>query len=206
MSKILNNSIECNNCKTISQQTVWYSINTSVENAAEKILNDEINFFVCPNCNFKHHIPVGLLFNNMSKQYAVYYNPITFEVINKESIGIKKMFGDSFYLGNPIKFNDWEQFKNEIRKLELRPILDPASAVDTMSANMQKVLQPETGMSKSQKRVWTIVLVLGWLFINAIFQANAGPGGKNPGGFGIFLALVLIVSLLAIWSKPKNNK
>lgn len=203
MSKIVTREIECTNCKTISEQTIWYSINTSVDNAADKILNDEVNYFICPKCKSKFHIPVGLLFNNMKKHYAIYYNPISFETIDKESAGVKKMFGDAFYLGNPKKFNDWDLFRTEIRKLELRPIQNPASVLASMPQKVQEAFEPQ-GMSKSQKRTWTVVAVLGWLILNAIIQANAGRGGKNPGGFGIFIMLILIISLVAIWKKPKR--
>lgn len=118
MSKLQSYNIPCPECKMSNEQKVFHSINTSIDNAALKIVNDEINFVHCPHCNNKFQVKTGLLFNNMEKTYAVYYNPTTFETIDEECRNIKKMFGENFYLAIPSKFSDWDLFKNEIRRKE----------------------------------------------------------------------------------------
>ena len=50
--------------------------------------------------------------------YAVYYNPTSFETNEKESLDVKRMLGENFYLANPSRFKDWDQFKQEIRRKE----------------------------------------------------------------------------------------
>jgi hypothetical protein len=118
MSKLETYNIPCPECKMSSEQMVFHSINTSIKNAAFKIVNDEINFVLCPHCNNKFQVKTGLLFNNIEKTYAVYYNPTTFASIDDECKNLKKMLGENFYLSNPSKFSDWDLFKGEIRRKE----------------------------------------------------------------------------------------
>lgn len=118
MSKLETYNIPCPECKMPSEQKVFHSINTSIDNAALKIVSDEINFVRCPHCNNKFQVKTGLLFNNMEKTYAVYYNPTTFASIDEECKNLKKMFGENFYLANPSRFSDWDLFKEEIKRKE----------------------------------------------------------------------------------------
>lgn len=118
MSKLQTYNIPCPECKMSSEQTVFHSINTSIDNAALKIVNDEINFVRCSHCNNKFQVKTGLLFNNMEKTYAVYYNPTTFASMDEECKNLKIMLGENFYLANPSKFSDWNLFKDEIRRKE----------------------------------------------------------------------------------------
>lgn len=118
MSKLVTYSIPCPKCKEISEQKIFHSVNTSIDNVVEKLLNDEINFVSCNKCGNSFHVKAGLLFNNMQKMYALYYNPTSFEENERESQNMKKMLGDNFYLTNPTRFKDWESFKIALRKKE----------------------------------------------------------------------------------------
>lgn len=118
MSRIVTYFIPCPVCKMPSEQHIYHSINTSIDNAAQLILDDKINFVDCKLCNNKFQVKAGLLFNNMVKTYAVYYHPTTFALHEKETVGIKKMFGDNFYLANATKFHNWSDFKAEIARKE----------------------------------------------------------------------------------------
>jgi len=118
MSNIEKHSIPCPKCKTISEQNIFHSINTSINNIIDKILNDEINFVTCPDCGNRFQVKTGLLFNNMEKQYALYFHPTTFEFIDQECLKSKRMFGNAFYLTNPTKFHDWQDFKSEVKRRE----------------------------------------------------------------------------------------
>jgi predicted amidophosphoribosyltransferase len=118
MSKIQSYDIPCPECKIPSNHNIFHSINTSFDNAVFKILNDEINFVECPHCFNRFQVKTGLLFNNMIRMYAVYYNPRSFESMEQEEQGLKKMLGNNFYLSNSSKFYDWELFKDHIRLKE----------------------------------------------------------------------------------------
>jgi len=118
MSQLVKHDIVCPKCKEISQQSIFHSVNTIIDNVAIKLFNDEINFVTCNDCGNKFQVKTSLLFNNMEKHYALYYNPISFENIDLECIGMKNMLGENHYLTNPTKFKDWELFKKEIKRRE----------------------------------------------------------------------------------------
>lgn len=85
MSRLVLYNIPCPKCKEFSEQRIFHSVNTEIDNVIEEILNDEINFVKCSICGNKFQVKTGLLFNNMKKTYAVYYNPISFELMNKKA-------------------------------------------------------------------------------------------------------------------------
>jgi len=118
MSKVQTYSIPCPKCKMTSEQIVFHSINTTINNVVLKLINNEINFAHCPHCDNNFQIKTGILFNNMEKSYAIYYNPSSFDLIDKESKNLKRMLGDSYYLGNPLKFDNWNTFIDEVKRKE----------------------------------------------------------------------------------------
>lgn len=118
MSKLVTYNIPCPECKEFGEYQIFHSVNTSIDDIVTKLLNDKINFVTCRHCSNTFHVKTGLLFNNMKKMYAMYYNPVTFELNEKESTDIKRMFGDNFYLANPSRFKDWQLFKQELKRKE----------------------------------------------------------------------------------------
>ena len=56
-------------------------------------------------------------------------------------------------------------------------------------------------MKKSAKIIYTGIIVFIWLLLNALVQASAGPGGINPGMFGVVIMIGMILSIRAIWKK-----
>jgi hypothetical protein len=118
MSKLVKYDIPCPECKNSTEQAIFHSINTSIDNAAKKIVADEINFVTCKHCGNKFQVKTELLFNNMEKTYAIFYHPSSFDTNIRECENLKKMLGANFYLANPTRFYDWELFKEEIRRKE----------------------------------------------------------------------------------------
>jgi hypothetical protein len=115
LSKKVTYKIPCPECKEFDDYQIFHSVNTNIEDIVNKLLNDKINFVKCKNCGNTFHVLASFLFNNIEKLYAIYFNPDSFEQNEKESINIKKMLGDNFYLANPSKFKDWELFKQELK-------------------------------------------------------------------------------------------
>jgi rubrerythrin len=118
MSKLEKYQIPCPQCKAVNEQTVFHSINDSIPDAANKIINGHINFATCPDCGNEFQIKTGLLYANHSQQFALYYHPNDFYQINEEIEGIKKMFGEDFFLTRPLKFTDWDEFIKELKDKE----------------------------------------------------------------------------------------
>jgi hypothetical protein len=118
MSKCVTYSLPCPECKEFGEYQIFHSVNTSIDDIVAKLLNDKINFVRCMHCGNIFHVKTGLLFNNMKKMYAMYYNPISFDLNEKESTDLKGMFGNNFYLANPSRFKDWQLFKEELKGKE----------------------------------------------------------------------------------------
>ena len=106
--------IPCPKCKTASEQLIFQSLNEMTENAANKIVEDEINYVTCPACKNKFQVKTGLLYCNHPKGIAIYYNPTDINAIDDELEDIKRMFGNKSYLSNPDKFDDWNLFKEKV--------------------------------------------------------------------------------------------
>ena len=121
MSKIVKYHIPCPRCKRLTEQEIYHTINNLMtEDAVTKILNDEINFVVCSNCQNKFQVKTSLIFVNHVKQYCFHYNPNPKNEYSKVEIidNLKRMFGNNSYLVNPVEFTDWENFKKTIDKIE----------------------------------------------------------------------------------------
>lgn len=118
MSRLVKYDIPCPQCKELGEHQLFHSVNTEIDNIVHLILTDKINFVTCKICGNTFHVKTGLLFNNIKKMYAIYYNPISFETNERESNAIKKMMGENFYLANPTRFKDWNSFKNEVMRKE----------------------------------------------------------------------------------------
>lgn len=122
MSLIKKYQIPCPRCKEISEQEIYHSVNTSLaKNAIQKIFNNEINFVKCLKCDNIFQVKTSLFLLDYDKQYCFHYNPNPKDDSKKDEVltNLKRMFGDNFFLANPIVFVDWEIFKNEIAKMEI---------------------------------------------------------------------------------------
>lgn len=108
----------CPKCQKLDSAEFYTSINTNEPNAIDLILEDKINKINCKKCNHKIIVMKSFLFNNIVNEYALYYNPIDLEAIDKSNENLKKILGHDHYLLHPTKFNNWKEFQNEIIKRE----------------------------------------------------------------------------------------
>jgi hypothetical protein len=60
-------------------------------------------------------------------------------------------------------------------------------------------------MTTTSKILATAGIFIGFMIFSALLQLGSGPGGGNPGIFGILLLFGLIFGIRAIWKKPKDN-
>jgi hypothetical protein len=60
-------------------------------------------------------------------------------------------------------------------------------------------------MTRVSKILSTVAIILGFMLLSAALQAGSGPGGRNPGIFGLILLFGLIAGVRAIWKKPTSN-
>ena len=70
-------SMECPECKTKQDVTVWHKLDVRADPAARDALFAwQINVFTCSSCDFKALLPVGLLYDDPNRRIAVQYYPV----------------------------------------------------------------------------------------------------------------------------------
>lgn len=118
MSKIVNFQIECPCCKKEYMANVFRTLwgdGCTVEDF-ECRLTDDTNVVTCPHCGHAFRLPLGLMYVDVKRGVAVWWEPQYDEGIDSDTKGYAKMFGaDSFYAQAP-RVKDWEEFKNTIRR------------------------------------------------------------------------------------------
>lgn len=109
----------CPKCYKQDNGEFYISIHTEEKDVVQKILNHKINKVTCKNCAHIFIVKMtSFLFHNKIKEYALYYNPTDLNSINERNKNLKKIVGENNYLLNPIKFDNWSDFLNEIIKRE----------------------------------------------------------------------------------------
>lgn len=108
----------CPNCQKIDSGEFYTAINTNDQNAIHFILENKLNSISCKKCSQQIVVTKSLLFNNIQDKYALYYNPIDLDSIDKSNENLKKIIGHNHYILHPKKFNSWIEFQKEIIKRE----------------------------------------------------------------------------------------
>jgi hypothetical protein len=54
-------------------------------------------------------------------------------------------------------------------------------------------------MTRTSKILATVGIVFVFMLLNGLLQLGSGPGGRNPGIFGIIFFVGLIAALRAVW-------
>jgi hypothetical protein len=60
-------------------------------------------------------------------------------------------------------------------------------------------------MTRTSKILATVGVIFIFMLLSAVLQMGSGPGGRNPGIFGLILLFGLIAGIRAIWKKPKTD-
>lgn len=60
-------------------------------------------------------------------------------------------------------------------------------------------------MSKTSKILATIGVIFLFMVLSGALQAGSGPGGRNPGIFGLILLFGVIAGIRAIWKSSGND-
>ncbi len=111
-------TFNCPYCGTEGRQNFYSSINTKHPNALEMIINGEINKTTCEICMESFKVNAPLLFNNIEKQYAVYFHPTDTSSIDEQNKKLKLALGEDHYIFNANKYTNWASFINEILSRE----------------------------------------------------------------------------------------
>jgi ribosomal protein L40E len=118
MSKRVNGKATCGRCGSEFPFALYRSIWGENAENRELVFNDSINILICPQCNTRNRASFSLLYVDMDRQFAVWYEPAPDPTIGQETQQYAAMFGpDNFYATAP-RVSDWESFKQTILEFE----------------------------------------------------------------------------------------
>lgn len=125
MSDKFNAKVPCPECKEYFEVTLYSSANVSIDpSLREKVFNDTINVAICPKCKHKFQVHCQLMYHDMEKQFAVWYDPLN-ERIKEKLSDMELNLGQSNYLFDAPISNTWDEFKGHILLYENKIIETP---------------------------------------------------------------------------------
>ncbi len=116
MSNKMNAQVTCK-CGHMYDVVVYGSIWGEYPENREMVMQDKINVFTCPKCNFKFKSETSIMYTNSPMNFAVWWEPVYSPDIDK-SIEMIKAMGGTGYLTEAPRIRDWEEFKQTIIKYE----------------------------------------------------------------------------------------
>ena len=128
MSKTLDADALCPDCGAHFSVTLYRTIWGEFPENRELVFSDTINVASCTNCAFRHHVEFSLLYVDMRRQFAVWYEPTPDPQVDRDARIYASMFGpDGFYATAP-RISDWNDFKKVV--IEFETGLREATATD----------------------------------------------------------------------------
>lgn len=141
--------ISCARCGTVFNASLFRTL--WIEHVAYRdlVFGDEVNVVECPDCQKRICLPFSLLCTNVTRDFAVWYEPFPDENVDRDIEGYAKLFGPDSYYATAPRVKNWNEFKRTILKFEsgeLRgnPIQTPAgqTPADEPSAPSAPVQEP----------------------------------------------------------------
>ena len=118
MSKLVDFQIECPKCGTHYVTKVFRTLwgDGCTADNFELRLTDNTNVVTCPHCGHSFRLPLGLMYVDVEKGFAVWWEPQHDEGIDADAKSYAAAFGaDSYYAKAP-RVKDWDEFKRTIRR------------------------------------------------------------------------------------------
>lgn len=116
MSKQVRIDIQCPNCSHQYSdnffRTIWGE-NASFRNM---VMRDEVNIATCPHCGHKFHLPLAMMYVDVEKGFAVWWEPNHDPGVDSDSAAYARMFGTNSYYAKAPRIKDWEEFKRVINE------------------------------------------------------------------------------------------
>ena len=117
MSKLIDITVTCPQCgqkyETKVFRTLWGDGGTAEQN---NLSNDNVNVVECPHCNYSFRAPLAMMYVDCKKGFAVWWEPIHDSGIDNETIAYSNMFGAESYYAKAPRIQDWEDFKDTVKK------------------------------------------------------------------------------------------
>lgn len=118
MSKQLPARIRCPDCAHQFDTTVYRSIWIEYPENRKLIFDDRINVVTCPACDSDLRLPAPLLCANVTKQFAVWYEPYPDADVEKDVQLYAQHHGPRGFYAMAPRIREWTAFKEKIVELE----------------------------------------------------------------------------------------
>lgn len=94
MSQLRKDTITCPQCHKVGEFEYWPSINVDIDpKLKEKIFNEEIFVWTCPECGAKVFIPFGTLYHDMKNKFMLFFSHDDPEEGKYEPFEVPSAFG-----------------------------------------------------------------------------------------------------------------
>ena len=118
MSKQVNATITCKNCRHNFEASLYRSIWIEYPENRRLISEDLINRVTCPKCTESQRLEFPFLCTNVKKKIAIWYEPYYDSAIDDDIKLYAAQFGNqSFYAMAP-RIADWDEFKSKLIEME----------------------------------------------------------------------------------------
>lgn len=104
MSKLVKIAIECPKCS--HQYTGDFFRTIWGENEANRsmVMEDRINIAKCPSCGHQFHLPLAMMYVDVQKGFAVWWEPNHDPGIDSDSASYAKMFGVNSFMQKLLEY------------------------------------------------------------------------------------------------------
>lgn len=116
MSKRVEVTATCPNCGKQYQGNLFRTVWGEHDSLRSAVMNNNINILECPHCGHKFHAPLAMLYVDVVKQFAVWWEPVYDPQIDEMTAGFSKMLGHGNYYETAPRISDWEEFKETINR------------------------------------------------------------------------------------------
>jgi len=116
MSKQVDIQITCPNCGQVYTNNFFRTISGEHESNRNIVIEDRINIAKCPLCNHSFHLPLAMMYVDVKKGFAVWWEPNHDEGVDSDAAGYVKIFGCNSYYAQAPRIADWNKFKETINQ------------------------------------------------------------------------------------------
>ncbi|MCQ2058615.1 MAG: CpXC domain-containing protein [Bacteroidaceae bacterium] len=117
MSKLIDITVTCPHCGRQYNAKVFRTLWGDGGTAENNILsNDKTNVVECPDCHYAFRAPLAMMYVDCRAGFAVWWEPIHDDGIDSDATAYANMFGPDSYYAKAPRIEDWEDFKDTVRK------------------------------------------------------------------------------------------
>lgn len=116
MSQQVQVTVTCPKCGKQYQEKLFRTVWGEHESMRNAVMNDNINICKCPHCGYSFHAPMAMMYVDVQKRFAVWWEPEYDSNIEETTAAFAKMLGAGNFYETAPRITDWDEFKDTIKK------------------------------------------------------------------------------------------